>query len=420
MKKSKKCYIISLVMKMEENNKMSLFERCEIYFSLVEDPRNQSYIIYNLKHILYMVICGMICGAKNLEEIVEILEVKISVLKKYIEVETIPCLATFSNILSILNPERIELCIFSICNNILNSSLILGESEIEEVKELTSNEPIEVSIDGKSIRSTNNHGDPEKALQIVTAYDINNRIPLAQREIEDKTNEITAGRELLKLFDLTNAIITADAIHCQKETVKEIHQLGGDCIIQLKENQKNLYEDIKLLFDDKIADKQSKGEYLEYKETEKNGGRIETRICYVFQGLESYNFLKDKLKDWVGIKNIFCIKRIIEEKGRKSVENSYYLTSLNETAEKLMKYARNHWKIESMHWILDIIFKEDDCPVKSKKTQRILNALRKMAIKIHVNYIEKANPKRKTIASSVRRCLMDNDTLEDVLEMCFK
>ena len=74
------------------------------------------------------------------------------------------------------------------------------------MKELTSIEPTEFSLDGKAIRSTNNHGDPEKALQIVTAYDVNNRIPLAQKEIEDKTNEITAGRELLKLFDLTNTI----------------------------------------------------------------------------------------------------------------------------------------------------------------------------------------------------------------------
>ena len=401
-----------MVIKVEEK---SLFKKCEIYFSLIEDPRNQSYITYPLSYIIFMVMCGIICGCKNLEEMIEVLENKIEVIQKYIKIERIPCLATFSNILSVLNALEVELCVLAICRNVINDTLIIDEN-----REKVQNEIREISIDGKAIRSTNNHGDPEKALQIVTAYDVNAHMPVAQTEIKDKTNEIIAGREILNMFEVKGAIITADAIHCQKETINEIVNKGGEYIIQLKENQKNLYKDISLLFDDDLSDKTSSSEYLESSTIEMNGGRIEKRTCYVLQGMESLNFLNDRLKEWKKAKQIFCIKREVETNGKKTQEKSYYLTSLTDKPEQLMKYARNHWKIESMHWILDVNFKEDDCPVKSENTQKILNTLRKLAIKLHTDYIAKTNPKRKTIISSIRNCLTNNKKLEDFLNVAFK
>lgn len=400
-----------MVIEMEENN---LFNKCEIYFSLVEDYRDERYITYRLTHILFMVMCGIICGCKDLEEMVEVLENKIEVLQKYIEIERIPCLATFSNILSVLNVMQVELCILSICRNVINDTLI-----VDEKKEKIENEIKEISIDGKAIRSTNNHGNPAKALQIVTAYEVNSKIPVAQIEIKDKTNEIIAGREILNMFEIKGAIITADAIHCQKETIKEIVEKEGEYIIQIKENQKSLYQDIRLLFDDNLADKKSSSEYLESETDEMNGGRIEKRTCYVLQGLESLNYLKDRLKEWSKVKQIFCIKREVEKKGKKTEEKSYYITSLTEKPEKLMKYVRNHWKIESMHWMLDVDFKEDNCPIQSENTQKILNMLRKLAIKLHSDYIEKTKPKRKTIISSIRNCLTNNRKLEHFLDTAF-
>lgn len=395
---------------------MNLFNRCEVYFSIVEDPRCNSNIKYKLSYILFMVMCGIICGCKDLEEMVEVLENKLVVIQKYIPIDRIPCISTFSSILSRLKAEELELCMIAICRNIINSTLIVVD---EEQKKIMENEIYEIAIDGKAIRSTNNHGDPEKALQIVTAYDVNSKMPLAQTQIEDKTNEITAGRDILKMFSLKNAVVTADAIHCQKQTVENIVEEGGDYIIQLKENQKNLYNDIKILFDDKLADKNSSSEYIEYTTIEMNGGRIEKRTCYVLQGLESLNFLSGRLKEWKNVKQIFCIKRVTEKNGKKSEEKSYYITSLPNKPEDLMKYARNHWKIESMHWILDVNFKEDDCPVKSANTQRMLNMIRKVAIKLHTDYIKKFNPKRKTIISSIRNCLTNNNKLEHFLENAF-
>lgn len=395
----------------------NLYNRCEVYFSVVEDSRDERYITYPITHILFMVMCGIICGCKDLEEMVEVLENKIEVIQKYISIVRIPCLSTFSNILSVLRAEQVEICIVGICKNVINATLVVGQEKGNiqiEIKEIR-----EVSVDGKAIRSTNNNGDPEKALQIVTAYDVNAKIPVAQTEIKDKTNEITAGRDILKMFELKDTIITADAIHCQKETVKLIVEGGGDYIIQLKENQKSLYEDISLLFDDDLADEKSSGGYLESTTIEKNGGRIEKRTCYVLQGMESLNYLNDRLKEWEKIKQIFCIKREVEKAGKKSEEKSYYITSLDDKPEKLMKYARNHWKVESMHWILDVNYKEDKCPVKSINTQKILNIMRKVSIKLHSDYIKNNNPKRKTIISSIRNCLTNDKKLEHFLDNAF-
>ena len=394
--------------------KENLFNKCEIYFSIVKDPRNGSYITYKLSYIIFMIMCGIICGCKHLEEIVEVLENKLEVIQKYIEIDRIPCLATFSIVLSKINVDQLELCILGICQNVVNGALLVKEERKRIEKQIK-----EISIDGKAIRSTNNHGNPEKALQIVTAYDVNANMPVAQTEIKDKTNEIVAGRDILKMFNLKEAIITADAIHCQKETVSEIANNGGYYVIQLKENQKTLYNDISVLFDDKLADKNSSSEYLEYSTLETNGGRIERRTCYVLQGLESLNFLKDRLQDWKSVKQIFCIKRVVEKDNKKTEEKSYYITNLADEPRKLMKYARNHWKIESMHWILDVDFREDDCPVKSENTQKILNVMRKLSIKLHIDYIEKFKPKRKTIVSSIRNCLTNNDKLEHFINNAF-
>lgn len=392
---------------------MNFCERCEVYFSLVNDNRNENYITYSLSQILFMVMCGIICGCKTLEEMTEVLEYKLETIQKYIKIERIPCEATFSNILKVLNVEEVELCITGICKNVINENLTVGGNNEALMRELR-----QFALDGKAIRSTNNHGDPENALQIVTVYDVDARMAEAQGIIVDKTNEIVAARDILKLFILKGSVVTADAIHCQKETVKIIAEREGDYIIQLKENQRTIYEDVELLFEEKITEK-NKEDYVESQTKEKNGGRIETRTCYVLTDKDSLNYLADRFKDWAKFKNVFCIKREVEKNGEKSVEKSYYITSLGETPEKLMKYARNHWKIESMHWLLDVNFGEDDCPVKSTNTQRILNMIRKLALKMHSEYIEKTHPKRKTIISSIRSCALSNERFEDFLDKSF-
>lgn len=217
----------------------------------------------------------------------------------------------------------------------------------------------------------------------------------------------------MELLNLKNTIVTADAIHTQKETTKLIIEKDGDYILQVKENQKDLYNAIATYFDKKLADNNSKNDYETYTTTEKNGGRIETRKLMKLKDIE---YIINNFKGWQGLKSIFCIERKIEEKEKTSIEKSYYISGLEDEPEKLLKYARNHWKIESYHWILDVNYKEDFCKVRNENAQRVLNSFRKISIKLHKEYIERNNPKRKTIISSIRNCLTSNKKLEEFLD----
>ena len=378
---------------------MEFKEKCDVYFSLVKDVRKKSHITYRIDEILFIIMCGIICGCTSIEEIVEVMENKIEVLKKYIELDSIPSEATLSRVLSAINPDQLELCIVGIMRNILNRKVCLDIKQI--------------AIDGKAIKSTSSMKNYTNNLQIVTALAVDETISLGQVAIHDKSNEITAVRELLEFLDLNNTVVTMDAMHCQKETIRKIKEKKGDYIVQLKGNHKNFYEDVSLMFEDKIADKKCKEDYITYSEAEKNGGRIETRTCYVLKDFEYFETYK---KEWKGLKTIICIKRTREINGRKSEEKSYYLSSKLGTGKELMEYTRKHWQIESYHWILDMNYGEDNCKIYHEKSQKNLNILRKISIKMHKQYIENKKRKRKTISSSIRNCLTNNTKLIEFLE----
>lgn len=210
---------------------MEFKEKCDVYFSLVKDVRKKSHITYRIDEILFIIMCGIICGCTSIEEIVEVMENKIEVLKKYIELDSIPSEATLSRVLSAINPDQLELCIVGIMRNILNRKVCLDIKQI--------------AIDGKAIKSTSSMKNYTNNLQIVTALAVDETISLGQVAIHDKSNEITAVRELLEFLDLNNTVVTMDAMHCQKETIRKIKEKKGDYIVQLKGNHKNFYEDVR-------------------------------------------------------------------------------------------------------------------------------------------------------------------------------
>ena len=198
---------------------------------------------------------------------------------------------------------------------------------------------------------------------------INTGISLLQKTVDNKTNEIPAVKELIEMLDVKGMIITADAMHCKKETAEKIVNNGGDYVLQLKANQKSFYEDVYAMFDDKYMDETDKNcEYEIYKTEEKSHGRIERRTCYV---LNEIAFFTDVEKDNKVTKEISC-----------------YLSSKNTTAENLLSYTRKHWEIESMHHILDVTYDEDRCKLLSQRAQENLNIFRKMGISIHKNYLK--------------------------------
>ncbi len=378
---------------------MDIKGNLDIYLELVEDTRSVAHITYKLSDILFLIVCGMLAGCNDLEIIVEFGEERLNFFKKHTEMESIPCLSTISNILKIIKTDHLEICLYGIFSNIFKVNIEIKEKEI--------------SIDGKTICSTATMKEYERPMHIITALLVDNSFSLGQKVVESKSNEIPAVRELIEELDIEGAIVTMDAMHCQKETAELVIENGGDYVLQLKANQGKFYEDVYAMFDEKymdIVDKEC--EYEIFRTTEKSHGRIEKRTCYVLNEVE---FFTDYLVEWKGLKKIFAIKREIEKDGKKTEEISCYLSSKNATAEKLLSYTRKHWQVESFHWLLDMNYDEDESRVRNNNSQKCLNILRKYSISILKKYIENHEVKRKTLSANMRKCLMNEEFLEDVL-----
>ena len=350
---------------------MNIKESFEIYFDLVEDPRSQAHITYQLSDILFLLIVGMLCNCTDLEMIIEFVEEKEEFLKQYTELESIPCLSTISNILKVINSDHLELCLYGIFINVLEFKMKMEEKQI--------------CIGWKTICSTATMKSHEKPMHIITALLADESVSLGQITVESKSNEIPAVRELIELLDIKGSVLTMDAMHCQKETAELIIDNGGDYVLQLKENQGNFYKDVYAMFDDKYMDETDKEcEYEMFTTIEKAHGRIEKRTCYVLNEIE---FFTDYLAEWKGLKKIFAVKREIEKDGKTTTEISCYLSSKNTTAEKLLSYTRKHWQVESFHWLLDMNYNEDDSRVSNVNSQKCLNVIRKYCNNIIFNYM---------------------------------
>ncbi len=246
-------------------------------------------------------------------------------------------------------------------------------------------------------------------MNIVTAY-TDTGICLGQKTVSSKSNEIPAVRELIEMLNIEGLVVTADAMHCQKETAETIIKNKGDYVLQLKANQGRFYEDVYAMFDDKYMNETDKDcEYEVFSTTEKSHGRIEKRTCYVLNELE---FFTNYLAEWKGLKKIFAVKREVERNKEKTIETSCYLSSKNTTAENLLSYTRKHWEIESMHHILDVTYDEDRCKLLTQRAQENINIFRKMGISIHKNYLKN---KKQTVKSNMFNCLLNDNLLLEVI-----
>lgn len=371
---------------------MSNNEIFNMYFGIIEDNRDQSQVIHPLVNILKLVMVAILCGIEEFEQIVEYGKSKSEFLKREFEIELIPSKSTLTRVFSVIDPKWLGLSIVGILNTLIKEKH--GQ----------------IMLDGKAIRSTDAMNTIEKMMNIVTAY-TDTGISLWQTTVDSKSNEIPAVQELIAMLNVKGIIVTADAMHCQKETADLIVSKGGDYVLQLKANQGKFYEDVYAMFDEKYMNEADKDcEYEIYSTLEKSHGRIEKRTCYVLNEVE---FFTDYLATWKGLKKIFAVKREIEKNGKKTTEISCYLSSKNTTAEKLLSYTRNHWLIESMHHILDVTYAEDDCRLQSQRAQENLNIYRKMGISIHKQYL---NGKKKSIRTNMFNCLIDDNYLMTVIK----
>ena len=370
---------------------MNINEIFNMYFGIIEDERDAYTIKHKLIDILKLVMISVLCGMDELDKMIDYGKSKKEFLEKEFGIKSIPSKSTLTRIFVMIDPKWLSLSIVGI------------------VQSLIKEKHTQIMLDGKAIKSTDAIKSIEKMMNIVTAY-TNTGISLLQKTVDNKTNEIPAVKELIDMLDVKGMIITADAMHCQKETAEKIVNNGGDYVLQLKANQKSFYDDVYAMFDEKYMDETDRNcEYEIYKTEEKSHGRIERRTCYV---LNEIAFFTDYLANWKGLKKIFAVVREVEKDNKITKEISCYLSSKNTTAENLLSYTRKHWEIESMHHILDVTYDEDRCKLLSQRGQENLNIFRKMGISMHKNYLKN---KKQTVKSNMFNCLLNDNLLLEVI-----
>jgi predicted transposase YbfD/YdcC len=294
---------------------------------------NKGNIKHSLHEILFLTLAATVSGCTTWESIEEFGTLKLEWFRKYFP---------YNN--GIASHDTLG-AFFSAFDKKQFSNFFL-----EFTQHLAQKDSRVIAIDGKTIRGVaSRFGD--SPLHIVSAFCHQNKLTLCQETIHEKSNEITAIPVLIDLLELKNCVITIDAMGCQKDIAQKIRAKNGDYILQVKDNQKDLKEQIKKNF----SFQKPVNEYVEF---DTGHGRMEKRVCKVIDDL---SFLDGK-EDWKDLRTIVQIESEIYEKktGKKSESIRYYISSCLAISKQLAQDIRNHWSIENnLHWNLDVIFKED-------------------------------------------------------------
>ncbi len=329
-------------------------------FHTMEDPRSGHGRVHTLDTILMVAIVAIICGADDWVEVESFGKSKIDFFQRHLGVALrgIPSHDTFGRVFSLIDTEAFEHCFVS-----WSSQLCEWDEKL-------------INIDGKTLRRSMD--GENRAAHMVSAWANRNRLVLGQIRTADKSNEITAIPQLLGLLAIQGAIITIDAMGAQTAIAKQIIDSQADYVVGVKENQKNLEEEVRESFY-KVG---AKHKAQTHQMIEVDHGRIETRKCYA---MEVEGYLTDKLiGNWEGLQTMILIESEVEYKNGKKAgqvmkEQRLYISSLPAQAERLNHAIRSHWGIEtSLHWVLDVAFREDD------NRTRIGNAPANLAIMRHI------------------------------------
>ena len=330
-------------------------------FSGVVDPRTGPARRHDLTEMILMALCAVLCGADTWVDVAEWAEDNEAWLKRYLVLEHgTPSHDTFGRVFRLLDAKVFEACFRDWISGL--AGVVAGV----------------VAIDGKT--ACGSRDGHNTALHTISAYATASGLCLGQEHTRGKGNEIPAIKALLDTLALKGCIVTLDAIGCQTEIAQKILDRGGDYLLAVKDNQKDLADALREFF----AEGETWGfgslTISHYQSLEKDHGRIETRQAMWVSDL---SWLDKKLRDhWPQLAGIGMIERQREINGTVSIERAYYIGSQGITsAESFAQAARDHWGIEnSLHWVLDITFREDDCRVRKDQAPHNFAALRKFAL----------------------------------------
>jgi predicted transposase YbfD/YdcC len=329
------------------------------------DPRREHLRLHALWDIVGLTICAVICGCDTVVEIHEYGSKKIDFLTTFLDLENgVPSHDTIGRVFSLLNPARFRAC-FAIWTESL-AQAVAGRV---------------IAIDGKTLRRAHDKG--QKPLHLVSAFATENRLVLSQQAVDDKSNEITAIPELLQLLDVKKAIITIDAMGCQKEIAAQIKDQGADYVLALKDNQPTLYTDVQQTFLKGLETEFTDMKHQECQTTEQGHGRKETRTYHLIRPSKEW---LAKYPEWKGLKTLgmVCSERQVGN-GKPTGEIRFFITSLALNVATFSRAVRSHWSIENnLHWVLDVSYREDENRSRKDHTAENLAWVRRMTVSLLV------------------------------------
>lgn len=363
-------------------------------FKDLPDPRMEGKCDHKLIDMVVITVCAVLCGAEGWTGVETFGKSKENWLRSFLDLEHgIPSHDTFGTVFARVNGEAFQ------------TRFVRW---MEQVMTRTSGQV--VAIDGKTLRRSHDRTIGKDAIHMVSAWASGNGMVLGQRKVNDKSNEITAIPELLRLLDVSGCIVTIDAMGCQKAIAQTIRDEKADYVLRVKDNQSNLKQDI----DDWFAygDQQQFAEmHMDYHETiEKSRGRIEIRRCWAIADPLAFEYIRHH-DGWADLNTIIRVERECRLTDKTTRETAYYISSLPADAERLLAATRHHWAIEnSFHWVLDVTFNEDASRIRSGDGAQNMAVFRSLALNLLKNDDSKGSLKQKRF-----RAALDEDFLFNLI-----
>jgi predicted transposase YbfD/YdcC len=359
-------------------------------FNDLPDPRQAGKVIYPLPEVLLLCLLAVLAGAETFVDIARFGEKKIGLLRRFRPFRHgTPAHDHLGDILAVLDAEQFQRCF------------------VDWVAALTGTRREVVAIDGKTLRRSGGKKDAQAAVHMVSAFAAHQRLVLGQVKVADKSNEIVAIPKLLDLLAIEGAVVTIDAIGCQRDIAQKILAKKADYVLALKGNQGTLRADVELFAAEQKANGFKDATVTRHQTVDGDHGRIETRS---YTAIHDVAWLKER-HDWPGLLGVVMVESTREIADKIQRETRFYITSLTWLACQLGPVIRSHWAIEnSLHWVMDMVFRDDECRVRTDHAPANFTTLKHMA---H-NLIRKA-PGRDSLRLKRKVAAWDDDFLASLL-----
>jgi len=336
------------------------------HFRDLPDPRQAWKVLYPLEEILLLCLLAVLAGAETFVDIARFGQKKLDLLRRFRPFrDGTPSHDHLGDIFATLDAEKFQHCF------------------VAWVAALTGTSADVIAIDGKTLRRSYQKKGAKAPIHMISAFVARQRLVLGQIKVAEKSNEIVAIPKLLDLLAIEGAIVTIDAIGCQRDIAKKIIDKKADYVLALKGNQTSLREDVEVFVAEQKVNGFKDTKISRHETVDGDHGRIETRT---YTAIHDIGWLQER-HDWPGLQAVLMVESRREIDGKIEQETRFYLTSLVWLASQLGPVVRDHWSVEnSLHWVMDMIFRDDECRVRTAHAPANFTTLKHMAL----NLIRKA------------------------------